>query len=144
MSAQTQQDWRSLPAGRELDAVVAERVMAWPYDLCRPFVGNGRREVRGGTSAEFCVKCGRPLGSHDGWPYYSSDISAAWQVVEALCDRGFVVDTGTTGRAADSGHFTMVRIRPLQGGPQYGYEDAAYSAPLAIVRAALAALEATP
>lgn len=71
-------------AGRELDALVAERVMAWPYLLCRPFVGTGVIETRDGTMSEFCSKCGRPHGYHDGWPHYSTDLRSAWLVVEKM------------------------------------------------------------
>lgn len=79
----TEAEFLEMPE-RERDAVVAENVMKWPFNLCRPFNGTGRREVRDGTLSEFCVKCGDPYGYHGGWPSYTTDIAAAWAVVEKM------------------------------------------------------------
>ena len=61
-------------AGRELDALVAEKVMGWtvhwasPPELCPP----GASYWRDGRQVVFAL------------PYYSIDIAAAWKVVEGL------------------------------------------------------------
>jgi hypothetical protein len=55
-----------LPAGRELDALVAERVLGLRID-----------------DAWFQHPDGRRVSS-DGLPHYSTDIAAAWQVVDKL------------------------------------------------------------
>lgn len=82
-----------MPAGRELDALVAEKVMGWtnvnpkePYDLPVSGVAFGK---------------GSPDGMSRGpIPYYSTILAAAWQVLETLRARGFlmVVSSPTPGR----------------------------------------------
>ncbi len=59
-----------MEAGRELDALVAERVMGW--------------------QVSYAEKRGRPPLQDDRWgrygpvPHYSTEIAAAWQVVEQV------------------------------------------------------------
>jgi hypothetical protein len=63
----------AMPAGRELDALVAEKVMGWT-------------DINGNAAA---VGCG--LNHNKLWtrvPDYSTDIAAAWQVVEKLVAEG--------------------------------------------------------
>jgi hypothetical protein len=84
----TAQDWRTLPAGRELDALVAERVF-------------GLRIERSPSGALFEVPVGADFAEwHAGWLHdvrsvrhmgrggvlldYSKDVSEAWRVVEKL------------------------------------------------------------
>lgn len=71
-----------LKPGRELDALVAEKVMGlkinWDETTPCPLCGDVGR---------FCGA--RMWCSHDGWYYsqyknYSTDIAAAWEVVEKL------------------------------------------------------------
>lgn len=70
----TSTEVRELTAGRELDALVAKKVMGW-------------REVITGV---YCISgaAGVPPENADGWwktiPRYSTDIAAAWEVVEKL------------------------------------------------------------
>lgn len=72
----TMTDWRTLEAGPELDANVAERVFGWTG--CQ--VQHGRFAGYPPNSGQFTF--GRP---------YSTDIAAAWLVVERMRDRGYWV-----------------------------------------------------
>lgn len=79
-----------MPAGRELDAFVAEKVMGWKYvdhneayDLPISGVAFGK------GSPDGLSRC--PV------PYYSTDIAAAWEVVEKLRKDGFAFDSYSSG-----------------------------------------------
>ena len=114
----TAADALELPPGRELDKLVAERVMGQRW------------------------QGGNPIPNHDGrWPWpapYSTDIAAAWVVVE----HPRKVRGATWGllceRAGDrpSGHFRFSISLLGPGGPFALYAE---TAPLAICRAALLA-----
>src|SRR4030042_5169505 len=96
-----EQEVLSLKAGRELDALVAEKVMGWVWMRLEP------GHVWGDGSILKEDECRASLYRHDNllavWgtlipddgkyphgqpsasiPYYSTDIAAAWQVVEKL------------------------------------------------------------
>ena len=88
----------SMNAGRELDALVAEKVMGFhwvdewqgqpgPY-LVSPhgYLAGWRRDDGGITAHLDGVTPDVVL------PNYSTDIAAAWEVVENLADRGWKVD----------------------------------------------------
>jgi hypothetical protein len=128
----------ALPAGRELDAAVAEHVFdgiaAWyvpPYKmlLCE-FQGTGYCENRGGTISEFCVKCGDPYGYHNGFPAFSTDITAAWIIVEQMAEHHFV-NVGNEIGTEDDLWFCEISSYPIDECV------CAITAPLAICRAAL-------
>lgn len=83
-------------AGRELDALVAEKVMGWKHDRDAEF-----RHLCDGKFHTKCWACGslghgNCYGNGSGaiqipcdcTPYYSTDIAAAWQVVEEMMKRG--------------------------------------------------------
>ena len=76
-------------AGRELDALVAEKVMQlaprqW-RSIC--FVDDHELDAR-----VWCYDCCGSVGEQGQVPeHYSTDIAAAWQVVEMLYKRGFGV-----------------------------------------------------
>ena len=65
------------------------------------------------------------------WPRYSTDISAAWQVVEKMRKAGFDVSIW----AYDSPYKVRVTIESSSHGPQFSFK--ADSAPEAICKAAL-------
>lgn len=69
--------------GRELDALIAEKVMGWQ----RWESGVGTRWKRGGWSEE--------ANSVSEVPAYSTDIAAAWEVVEHFRKNGFDVTVST-------------------------------------------------
>lgn len=75
-----------MKAGRELDALVAEKVMGlivpeWGEDTLCPYCGSEMRYCGTGSRCSTCQE----------WRYgrykeYSTDIAAAWEVVERLCN----------------------------------------------------------
>lgn len=126
----------ALPAGRELDALVAERVMGW-------------------TNISTLSPQGRYFGArHFGWhetlrgsvpehgrvalPSYSTDIAAGWEVVEKLVSLGW--------------HFTITSLQgKWHAGLTKDIGDVRETAmghestvPLAICRAALKAVLTEP
>lgn len=143
----------TLQAGRELDALVAEKVMGWqittPIDnSCDHSVG--RR--RDGTSAR--RNWGVPPHKADEkeeWkredviPNYSTSIAAAWEVITRLWERrnefhlsfvdGFKVDYD--GREWTAGFWEV----DYDAGDSWFKEATANTAPLAICLAALKAVE---
>jgi hypothetical protein len=118
-------------AGPALNAEVAERVMG--LDL------TWRRFSLDGLN--------RDLGPVRAVPAYSTDLAAAWGVVEALRACGFEVEIGS--RTGGGWYASIVqsngwgyRCDECDGpvDPPFAYAD---TTPLAICRAALAALDAT-
>ena len=76
----------ALEAGRELDALVAEKVMGWKWDK-----GNSLQHLLlGPDGAIGAVIFHDGIADDDGivqpldCPHYSTDIAAAWEVVEKL------------------------------------------------------------
>lgn len=63
-----------MEAGQELDALVAEKIMGWRY-LNQPSTGYPWYPPEEGWSK-----------AHP--PRYSTDIAAAWKVMEKMCDMG--------------------------------------------------------
>mgnify|MGYP001243213261 CR=1 FL=1 len=110
-----------IPAGRELDALVHELVMGLPT---MPMV-------------KWTVVPGQPLTrtlDPFGVPAYSTDISAAWLVVEKLQEQGVRVDILSDWH----GHRTCRVARKSE--ILYDALDWSDTAPLAICRAALRAV----
>jgi hypothetical protein len=71
-------------AGRELDALIAEKVMGWTPTCNGERIGNslGGRDEPAGWCKE-CDMADPPRGQHARpLPPYSTDIAAAWQVAE--------------------------------------------------------------
>ena len=72
-----------LPPGRELDVLVAEKVMGWRSGKCNGFVDeyySGWRCQECGTTGQWGFQ-----GEHEKEPSpYSTDIAAAWEVVEKI------------------------------------------------------------
>jgi len=107
-----------LPAGREIDSLVAEKIMGWKPDrdeLWRWDDGSGS---------------GRPIEC----PRFSEDIAAAWTVVEKLGEDGFLLYR-VSNRPIWRAQFNLAEA--VFDWP--GYADAE-TAPLAICRAALSAV----
>ena len=121
MSATMQE--AEMEAGRELDALVAEKVMKNKHSNPETF---GR-----------CPTCGYDAFYPD-LPRYSTDIAAAWEVVEKMADTpgpngdhwGFMLDYNGVDCVAAFGHWE-----------DWEAKGAADTAPHAICLAALAALK---
>lgn len=126
-------DVRAMPAGRELEAMVAECVMGWEYF--------GQQSM---GPPIFRIPSPAGFRTSDS-PSFSEEIAAAWVVVEAMRAKGY----GFEIWARDSEDI------PLQNGEAWAAEftlpggfltdrrwkGSADSAPLAICRAALLATE---
>ncbi len=65
------------PAGRELDALVAEKVMGWKAGTVEHFASIPDTEEHAST--------------HGLLPRYSTDMNAAWEIVRALQKRGYTL-----------------------------------------------------
>lgn len=124
----TREEILSLPAGRELDALVAKRVMRWTW------------------ASEWYEK-----GIPDWLPHYSSEIAAAWEIVEKLVERGWYFEIRTPSRVYKTVDITWhSRIRDAEHGTwdRYGGDSdgvigddlRAETLPLAVCRAALLAV----
>jgi hypothetical protein len=104
-----------MQAGREMDALVAEKVMELPKDLISTH-GPLFYTRKNGTQVKI-----------KEIQYYSTEIAAAWEVVEKLRETGkhfFIRDTGNNE--------ILVKFSYL-----YGTGTIANTVPLAICRAAL-------
>lgn len=129
--------------GPELDALVAEKVLRLTLPerpLC-PDCGTKMdvQEYQHKPPGWWCLECHMPM---DPWPAFSTDMTAAWKVVEALRE---------AGRITCSSGFALGFMAPMMDGapPEYGswlcrigrVQRSAATAPLAICLAALALME---
>lgn len=133
-----------LEAGRELDALVAEKVMGWervegvdinrregvPEEKLDADRWHCRRAWFVGNERKACEECGT-------LPTYSTDIAAAWEAVEKVLP-DFLVDL--TYWHIDSPHVTLYR----RNDSSENYSGIAPTAPLAICLAALKAVGYEP
>jgi hypothetical protein len=144
----------TMQAGRELDALVARDVFGWRVEFGESaeqrwaFVWVDGHEQPG----EFRWWKGSEAESAAGWaslelPRYSTDIAAAWEVAERC---------GISVVRSEDGWYA-VKPEDIQHGslrgtafptitlvfPEMRYPEPSPTAPLAICRAALAALEAS-
>jgi hypothetical protein len=73
-----------MKSGRELDALIAEKVMGYPA-FAKQVLEQLGAHLLGEGEHEHCLVCGRGIdGTLECLPYYSTDIAAAWEVVEKL------------------------------------------------------------
>jgi hypothetical protein len=116
-----------LPAGQELDALIAERVMGWHVE---------RYATYGAPSDHWHDATGSRVASSDWSP--STDIAAAWQIVERLRLFDSAVGGKVLWQDEDTWHVGHLFWEQLQS-------DAHADTPmLAICRAALTAVSALP
>ena len=116
------EDIRNMEAGRELDALVAEKVMGWQWYDGHGTAGPSYWETQGGEFAHF--------GEFEP----STDIAAAWEVVEKMAELvgPISVAWGSFGTEGN-----MASVMAFMGNPP---GVVAPTAPLAICRAALLAV----
>lgn len=118
----------TMQAGRELDALIAAKVM-------------GKRVVpdslNGGAPLEFFGEY--PEGIYLVPKLYSSEIRQAWKVIERLIADGWFPQVQFNNWGAESWYVTLTRDTSDK---RFGHgSGVAATAPLAICRAALRALE---
>jgi len=121
-----------LEPGRELDALVAEKVMGAECSCDKPTKEPGSSNPYGMQG--FCDVHGGV-----GCPDYSTSISAAWEVVEKLCqhDKFIQLTRGSWNQKTNSWTTWIVEV----DGPSSTERVEAPTAPLAICRAALKAID---
>lgn len=114
-----------IPAGRELDAVVAEQVCGW--------------------TGVYWLDRETPVGSHKPAPAqrvsnYSTDIAAAWLVVERMRLQGWHYSIDSHGAVTGNTSCGFTRGTGVDQ-PMEAFGAEADTAPLAICRAALLAVQ---
>lgn len=133
-----------MKAGRELDALVAEKVMGmtWPADRCRVCGWTLAASAKEGCVDGNCSLRPAPTGPDgkarraDDPPPFSESISAAWQVVEHLHLCGNMVSVNASSRGSSSEWWCVVYLdRDAAGFIESEYYP---TAPEAICHAALA------
>lgn len=133
-----------MKAGRELDALVAEKVMGWkpPDDI----------ETLRFFDERYRNSAFNPVSQNEFWlgfnedgsrclmrlPYYSTDIAAAWEILEhfRLQDKGLLIEADKRGYTVTNANDFM--LRGWDAGQVF--EINAATAPLAICLAALKAV----
>lgn len=140
-------DIDTMEAGREMDALVAEKVMGWRDIRCHqggnlPFGVPDDDFNRDVDEHKKHGNCGFPMEYHrEPIPMFSNDISAAWEVVEKLLDKNLHLilrDQAENGYSADFYLAQDWPNPPCKFIAEYVRGD---TAPLAICRAALKAAE---
>jgi hypothetical protein len=159
---------REYEAGRELDALVATKVMGVPLEsMCERFL-RGRCDGERWTHCGACGSTGHgncyglfaggrvwgsdglgevqvPCADNCGAPHYSTYIAAAWKVVEKMAERGYSAQVIQSGNE-DFAWVHFYRTVAYEGDESRRVVDKATgefatadTAPLAICRASLRA-----
>jgi hypothetical protein len=124
---------RRLPAGLEMDALVATRVLKLPaVELKGARCPECGAEMRFCGQRSYCSDCGE--WRHSPYREYSDEIDAAWNVVERLAERN--IRLHLEDARGETGVSGWVAWFDLPGGHTSASEWA-LSAPEAICRAAL-------
>ena len=120
-------NYDEMPAGREMDALVAEKVMGWRLDASCGYSTwmGGKADSRG------------MRWTIDGWKP-SADIAAAWGVVEKVREEFRYVSV-TAGNGWSCSAWDVEKAKRLR--EVHAFAD---TAPLAICRAALLAVGVKP
>jgi hypothetical protein len=132
----TRDEILAMESGRELDAIIAEKLMGWtefsPIDATIDY-GVGVNGYRRNYAKDECGRC-------TWFPFYSTDISAAWEVVEKM-RVDHIYNMADFGRNMHKEKQHYVRFHPLNSGntaddwlPRF------YTLPEAICKAALLTL----
>lgn len=139
-----------MEAGRELDRFIAERVMGWrwfQWPGLRPGFPVMQPPEQWGIHTEEAVAKYAVIDCDDSppdrLPHYSTDISAAWEVVEKLTARGFQVTIERNHAQSSCRVLSHPSVPcPVDAPwPEHSFQYAdTQSAPLVICRAALEAI----
>lgn len=132
----TKDEILAMEAGRELDALIVDKVMGWAWNTHNPRNHIMWNPDTGGVG----IVVFHDGGEGDGViqvldvPYYSSDIAAAWEVIGKMIEQGTFINLGHGGLVWRVNISTRYMYERLE------FEGiTAESAPLAICRAALVA-----
>lgn len=132
----TRDEILQMEAGREIDALVAELVMGWTK-VRKASTWESAAMIYSGTFV-YTIGVTPDQKTNDVIPYHSTDIAAAWQVVEKMRLVGVSMWIGP-----HLDNEWAVQIKPSIN--NYHEFVRADTAPLAICRAALlAVMESTP
>ena len=115
----TREDILKMEAGREMDALIAEKVMEW----------TAISKITPGISLDLIGT--PPQGRPDLVPHFSTDISAAWEVVKEMSAKNY----WCIMEIMSSRCYTM--FEEVKTKDKYQAEANVYELPLAICRAAL-------
>ena len=124
---------RDVKAGRDLDALVAEKVMGFTVAHCLPVFS---------TQDEWYerVPITKDGGLERALSYYSTDIAAAWEVVGKLHGKISLQGPGTTDMGEGYATYGTWTAQFQPKGEQTEVTEKADTAPLAICLAALKAV----
>lgn len=125
-------DIDTMPAGRELDALVAERVMGWTREECiidGQSLGLWFRKP--GTTGE--------RGLFSRCPHYSTDIKDAWQTMERLSLNWANVELEIHPKEPLANRYLCY----VSDNQSVGFLAVSHTPELAMCHAALKAMEAT-
>jgi len=137
-------DLTTLPAGRDLDAVVAERVMGYEWRrFDYPPAGQGYRYGKPWTWLSSEKHGDDPEGDETKFignvPHFSTDIAAAFLVVERMREQGWQFHMNATEAPDSSNAWCAWFARPNDTIDGKGLHRVGAKAPVVIVHAALAA-----
>lgn len=154
----TTEEITKLKAGTTLDALVSEMMGYRSYSttrggytlavLCKPGDREPWERNRNPDPERYtkitCVESVKLGFFGDGFPKFSKDIGAAWKVVEKLRETYSRVEVhAVTVPGEDACYICMIEENTDEVNEQYVAQADAETAPLAIVRAALMAVERT-
>lgn len=133
----------NMPAGREMDALVAEKVMGWTDIQWQTFPGENGEEVKAFARGVSPIGDLRVIV-----PNYSTDITAAWEAAEKIplkYTEGYVSVTRTAAGNPQYLYDCVACNRIYDSGgwaepERFSVVGHADTAPLAICRAALKAM----
>ena len=134
-------DVDKMEAGRELDALVAEKIMGWQLrDSMTDEIVTEDSDYREAAYNDGWHWDGRG-GRLEAWQWQPSiDIVAAWEVVERLCELpsvGIIIKAYPKWNEKHERNFLYGYVATF---PDLGLQAVADTAPLAICRAALKAI----
>jgi hypothetical protein len=131
-------------AGPDLDARVAEAFGLPLEPPCPRYhqTDDAFYDDKYGIWMGWCIECGCPISEVEPRARrYSVEIAAAWDVVDEVERRGWKVTYRTIGRR---GRRVEIQVPDPSGRGSYLFTAEDDTAPLAIVCAALAAVESNP